>query len=166
MNRAGPVVGYAPGAYDMFHVGHLRLLLRAREHCDRLVAGVVGDDVLQQAKGKRPMVPLAERMAVVGAVDVVDEVVEDLSSDKLVMWRLLHFDVIFKGDDWRGTPAGDRLETAMASVGVRVHYFSYTSRTSSTALRRRLAALPPAPVPAQPGPQGAAPDRAGAEPGA
>ena len=120
------VVGYAPGAYDMFHVGHLNILRRARAGCDHLIAGVVTDDVLEQAKGKRPVVPLEERLAIVGAVSFVDEAVVDLSSDKLVMWELLHFDVLFKGDDWLGTPKGERLEAAMASVGARVAYFPYT----------------------------------------
>jgi glycerol-3-phosphate cytidylyltransferase len=84
------------------------------------------------------MVDLAERMAIVEALDIVDQVVEDVSSDKLVMWRLLHFDVLFKGDDWRGTPAGERLEAGMTSVGARVEYFPYTERTSSTVIRGRL----------------------------
>jgi glycerol-3-phosphate cytidylyltransferase len=77
-------------------------------------------------------------MAIVSALEVVDQVVEDVSSDKLVMWQLLHFDVIFKGDDWQGTPVGDRLETGMASVGARVEYFPYTERTSSTVIRGLL----------------------------
>jgi len=135
------VVGYAPGAYDMFHVGHLNILRRARAGCDHLIAGVVTDDVLEQAKGKRPVVPLEERLAIVGAVSFVDEAVVDLSSDKLVMWELLHFDVLFKGDDWLGTPKGERLEAAMASVGARVAYFPYTPHTSSTLLRQLITGI-------------------------
>jgi len=134
----GRVVGYVPGAYDMFHIGHLNILKRARRECDHLIAGVVTDEVLEQAKGRAPIVPLDERLAVVGSMACVDEVVTDLSSDKLVMWEKLGFDVIFKGDDWKGTPKGDRLEASMASVGARVVYFPYTVHTSSTALRRLI----------------------------
>lgn len=129
------LVGYVPGAWDMFHIGHLNILMRARSHCDRLIAGVVTDEILEQAKGKRAMVPLAERLEVVGALDVVDEVVVDYASDKLDAWRRYRFDVIFKGDDWRGTEKGDQLERDMASVGVMVRYFPYTAHTSSTMLR-------------------------------
>ncbi|MFC7623331.1 adenylyltransferase/cytidyltransferase family protein [Microlunatus sp. GCM10028923] len=129
------LVGYVPGAWDMFHIGHLNILQRARAHCDRLIVGVVTDEVLESAKGKRPVVPLVERLEVVGALDLVDEVVVDHASDKLDAWRRYGFDVIFKGDDWRGTPKGDRLEQAMASVGVIVRYFPYTAHTSSTVLR-------------------------------
>jgi glycerol-3-phosphate cytidylyltransferase len=134
-NERHGVVGYVPGAYDMFHIGHLNILRRAKEHCDYLIAGVVTDEVMLSAKGKPPVVPHEERMEIVAAISCVDEVVTDVSSDKLVMWKLLGFDVLFKGDDWKGTPKGDRLEASMAEVGVQVVYFPYTAHTSSTLLR-------------------------------
>lgn len=132
------VVGYVPGAWDMFHIGHLNILLRARQYCDRLVVGVVTDDALHTAKGKYPVVTLEERMAVVGEIDIVDDVVTDFSGNKLEVWKRVGFDVLFKGDDWRGTAKGDKLEADMASVGVEVHYFPYTAHTSSTLLRSVL----------------------------
>lgn len=135
MRPAGGVVGYVPGAWDMFHLGHLNILLRARGYCDHLIAGVVTDEALHAAKAKHPVVPLAERMAVVAAIDVVDEVVVDESSDKLLVWERVGFDVLFKGDDWIGTPKGIKLEADMASVGVEVHFFPYTPHVSSTQLR-------------------------------
>jgi glycerol-3-phosphate cytidylyltransferase len=129
------VVGYVPGAWDMFHIGHLNILRRAREHCDHLIAGVVLDEVVLQVKGKEPVVPFVERSEILSHVDYVDEVVADTSSDKIVMWRQVHFDVLFKGDDWKGTPKGDRLEADLAAVGARIVYFPYTVHTSSTMLR-------------------------------
>ena len=133
------VLGYVPGAWDMFHIGHLNILLRARERCDRLIVGVVTDEALAVAKGRLPIVPLSERSEVVTQIDVVDEVVTDFSSNKLEVWRRLKFDVLFKGDDWRGTAKGDKLEADMATVGVEVCYFPYTAHTSSTLLRSMLA---------------------------
>ena len=124
----GPVVGYVPGAWDMFHVGHLNILLRAREQCDRLVVGVVTDEALYRAKAKHPVIPLSERMQVVAHLNMVDEVVVDFSSNKLEVWERVRFDVLFKGDDWRGTAKGDKLEADMATVGVR----SVTSPTPCT----------------------------------
>jgi glycerol-3-phosphate cytidylyltransferase len=140
------VVGYAPGAYDLFHIGHLSLLRRAAEQCDHLIAGVVSDEVLLQTKGRAPIVPLAERMEIVRNLRIVDEVHAEVVPDKLETWRTIGFDVIFKGDDWRGTEKGRRLERDFASVGVEVRYFPYTVHTSSTALRRALAALEQAPA--------------------
>jgi glycerol-3-phosphate cytidylyltransferase len=138
-SREEPLVGYVPGAWDMFHIGHLNILRRARERCDRLIAGVVLDEVMVSSKGRRPTVPFAERLEIVSRMSCVDRAVADLSSDKRVMWEQLGFDVLFKGDDWKGTPQGDRLESSMAQVGVQVVYFPYTVHTSSTRLRQLIA---------------------------
>ncbi|NLF05174.1 MAG: adenylyltransferase/cytidyltransferase family protein [Actinomycetales bacterium] len=139
--REGTRIGYAPGVYDLFHVGHLNILKHAREHCDVLVAGVVSDQNALAVKGRAPVIPLAERIEIVRSLTIVDEAVAETWPDKLSTWRHVGFDVIFKGDDWRGTPKGDRLERDMASVGVEVHYFPYTVHTSSTLLRAALNVL-------------------------
>ena len=81
------------------------------------------------------MIPLEERMELVSALTLVDEVCVYYLLDKVEMWDRLHFDVIFKGDDSRGTAKGERLEQGMAEVGARVSYFPYTQHISSTKLR-------------------------------
>jgi glycerol-3-phosphate cytidylyltransferase len=131
-------VGYAAGAYDLFHIGHLNILKHARSACDHLIAGVVSDEMLVAAKGRAPVIPLAERLEIVRSVRYVDEAVAEVLPDKLDTWRELRFAVFFKGDDWRGTEKGLRLEREFAEVGVEVVYFPYTVTTSSTALRRTL----------------------------
>ncbi|KQS61077.1 cytidyltransferase [Geodermatophilus sp. Leaf369] len=135
------IIGYAPGAYDLFHIGHLNILKHAADNCDLLIAGVVSDEMLAQAKGRRPVVPLAERMEIVANLRFVDAVHAEVVPDKVETWRTVGFDVIFKGDDWRGTAKGHKLEVDFAAVGVRVHYFPYTMHTSSTLLRRALTAM-------------------------
>lgn len=131
-------VGYAPGVYDLFHIGHLNVLRNSLRFCDHLIAGVVSDEIAQRTKGNPPVVPLEERLAIVGAIRYVDEAVEEDVPHKLEMWERLRFDVIIKGDDWKGTDRGDKLESDFASVGVEVAYLPYTQRTSSTMLRRIL----------------------------
>jgi glycerol-3-phosphate cytidylyltransferase len=130
--------GYVPGAFDMFHVGHLNILRNARLACDHLIAGVVSDELVTRVKGKAPIVPLTERLAIVQGIRYVDEAVEEDVPEKLEMWERLRFDVIIKGDDWRGTPKGDKLERDFAAVGVEVVYLPYTAHTSSTMLRQVL----------------------------
>ncbi|MDJ1133483.1 adenylyltransferase/cytidyltransferase family protein [Streptomyces iconiensis] len=134
-------VGYAPGAYDLFHVGHLNLLRHARSKCDYLVAGVVSDEMAERAKGRAPVIPLVERLQIVRSVRFVDAAFVETVPDKLETWQQVRFDVLFKGDDWRGTPKGDRLEADFRTVGVEIVYFPYTMHTSSTQLRRVLDAL-------------------------
>jgi glycerol-3-phosphate cytidylyltransferase len=134
----GRRVGYAPGVYDLFHIGHLNVLRNARQVCDYLVAGVLTDEMAERAKGASPVVPLAERLDIVRSIRFVDEAVAEDVPDKLEMWERLRFDLIIKGDDWKGTPRGDRLEADFARVGVEVAYLPYTLRTSSTLLRQAL----------------------------
>jgi glycerol-3-phosphate cytidylyltransferase len=138
----GQRIGYAAGAFDLFHVGHLNILKHAKSACDWLIAGVVSDEMLQLTKGVSPVVPLAERMEIVRHIVFVNEVFAETMPDKLDTWRELKFDIFFKGDDWRGTDRGRRLEREFAEVGVDIVYFPYTMTTSSTVLRRALERVP------------------------
>lgn len=134
-------IGYAAGAFDLFHIGHLNILKHAKSNCDWLIAGIVSDEMLQLNKGISPVVPLAERMEIVESIAYVDQVHAETVPDKLDTWQELHFDVFFKGDDWRDTEKGHRLEQEFAAVGVEIVYFPYTLSTSSTALKRALSIL-------------------------
>ncbi len=131
-------VGYASGVFDMFHVGHLNLLRSARMRSRFLVVGVASDEFADRLKGRPPVVPCDERIEIISALGIVDEVVIDRSLDKTLIWQQYPFDVIFKGTDWQSTPKGYRLERAMAQVGADVIYFPYTEQTSSTLLRSFL----------------------------
>ncbi len=131
-------IGYAPGAFDLFHVGHLNILKHAKSRCDYLIAGVVSDEMLELVRGRAAVVPLAERIEIVRNIGYVDMAFAETVPDKLQVWEQLHFNLFFKGDDWKGTPEGLRLEEAFGKVGVEVVYFPYTVHTSSSALRAAL----------------------------
>ncbi|WP_144629134.1 adenylyltransferase/cytidyltransferase family protein [Arthrobacter woluwensis] len=144
-------IGYVPGVYDLFHVGHLNLLRQARRHCEYLVAGVVSDDLVRERKGFTPVVPEHERLDIVSSLNLVDKGILEAVPSKTEVWEQVHFDAIFKGDDWQGTPAGDALEQLFEPLGVEIVYLPYTLHTSSTVLRRALDLLDrsAAPAPAQ-----------------
>jgi len=129
-------VGYVPGGFDLFHIGHLNILKEARKRCDFLIAGVATDESLMEMKGHGPVIPFQERLAIVDSLGFVDRAVPDTARDKRIAWHANPFDVLFKGDDWKGTYKGALLEQEMAEVGAQVQYFPYTERTSSTTLRR------------------------------
>lgn len=131
-------VGYVPGGFDMFHIGHLNILRAARSRCSRLVVGVASDASLRAMKGRPPVIPHSERMQLVAHINFVDDVVTDYSQDKRLAWHAHPFDLLFKGDNWAGTPKGQRLEREMAEVGATVVYLPYTPSTSSTMLREFL----------------------------
>ena len=112
----GPLIGYVPGVFDLFHVGHLNVLRQARELCDVLVAGVVSDEVCDSVKGIAPFVPLEERIAIVDAVGIVDATYAELTTDKVDAWHEVGFHRLFKGDDWKDSRARARARGAAGAV--------------------------------------------------
>lgn len=132
------IIGYTTGVFDMFHVGHLNILRKAKERCDYLIVGVSTDELCLSYKKKLPIVNYEERKAIVEAIRYVDEVVPQIDRDKYAAWERIHFDVMFVGDDWKGSPLFSELEERYKKVGVRIEYFPYTKGTSSTILREKL----------------------------
>lgn len=132
------IVGYTTGVFDMFHIGHLNILKRAKEHCDYLIVGVSTDELCENYKKKRPIVPFEERKAIVEAIRYVDQVVPQVDRDKYHAWEKHRFDVMFVGDDWKNSPLFNELEEKFKAVGVSIEYFPYTKGTSSTILREKL----------------------------
>ena len=143
LRRARPeVVGFTAGTFDMFHIGHLNLLRRASEHCDQLIVGVSTDELVEQHKHKRPVVPFEERVEIIAAMRFVDAVTVQDTMDKLVTWERVGFDRLFVGDDYLGSDMWRRFETEFPKRGVDIMYFPYTGHTSSTLLREHLLGLP------------------------
>ncbi|GIN58831.1 cytidyltransferase [Lederbergia ruris] len=131
-------IGYTTGVFDLFHVGHLNILKKAKSQCEYLIVGVTTDDEVSRVKNKRPIVSFDERIKIVESIKYVDKVVAENNTNKLAAWNDLKFDVIFKGDDWKGTPKWEEYEREFAKRNVSVRYFSYTKGTSSTILREVL----------------------------
>ena len=131
-------IGYTTGVFDLFHIGHLNILKRARLECDHLIVGVTTDELSESAKNKKPFIPFQERKDQVEAVKYVDEVVHKTSYDKVEAWNNLKFDKMFVGDDWKGTDQWNQIEKEFSQFGVEIIYFPYTTHTSSTILRKIL----------------------------
>lgn len=132
------IIGYTTGVYDMFHIGHLNILKRAKEQCDYLIVGVSTDELVQHDKNKTPIIPFAERCAIVEAIKYVDKVVPQTDKNKFGAWEKYHFNKMFVGSDWKGTPQWDKFEEEFAPVGVEIVYLDHTDGISSTILRDRL----------------------------
>lgn len=131
-------VGYTTGVYDMFHIGHLNILKRAKEQCEFLIVGVSTDELVESYKHKTPIIPFKERMAIVEAIKYVDQVVAQENMDKFAAWEKLHFNAIFHGDDWKGSRMYDEIEKKLSSVGVDMVFLPHTDGTSSTLLSEKL----------------------------
>ena len=128
------VIGYTTGVYDMFHIGHLNIIQRAKEQCDYLIVGVSTDELVQKEKNKTPVIPYEERVAIVKAIRYVDVVVPQENKNKREAWKKYHFDKIFVGSDWKGTPQWQRFEEQFRPLGVELVYLDHTEGISSTQL--------------------------------
>ena len=127
-------IGYTTGVFDMFHIGHLRILQRAKEHCNYLIVGVSSDEIVKEYKNKTPIVSVKERMEIVGSIRYVDKVIMQNDMDKFKAWENLHYDVLFHGDDWKKTDMYNNIERKLGEVGVDVIYLPHTPGISTTIL--------------------------------
>lgn len=126
------VIGYTTGVYDMFHIGHLNVIKKAKEQCDFLIVGVSTDELVEHEKHKTPVIPYKERAEIVEALRYVDKVVPQFNKDKFGAWEKYHFNKMFVGSDWKGTPQWDKYEEEFAPVGVEIIYLPHTDGISST----------------------------------
>ncbi len=132
------IIGYTTGVYDMFHIGHLNILKRAKEQCDFLIVGVSTDELVLKEKNKQTIIPFEERCAIVEAIKYVDKVVPQVDKNKFAAWEKYGFNKMFVGSDWKGTPQWQEFEKQFAPVGVEIVYLDHTDGISSTILRERL----------------------------
>lgn len=128
-------VGYTQGVYDMFHIGHLNIINKAKEQCDYLIVGVNSDDLVQSYKHKETVIKERERSEIVRNIKAVDKCIIVNTLDKLELLKEIKFDAIFIGDDWYGNPRWMQTKEELAGYGVDVVFLPHTAGVSSTMLR-------------------------------
>lgn len=131
-------IGYTTGVYDMFHIGHLNILKRAKEQCEFLIVGVTSDELCYSRKGKYPIICEEERIEIVSAIKYVDKVVVQSDMDKVSAVKKYNVDAVFVGSDWKGTPSWENYEKEFLQYGCSVVYLEHTEGISSTILRERM----------------------------
>lgn len=132
------IIGYTTGVFDMFHIGHLNILKRAKEQCDYLIVGVTTDDLCYSRKQKYPVICEKDRMEIVGSIKYVDKVIPQVNMNKLDSVKEHGVNVVFVGSDWKGTDAWNQYEKDFAQVGCSVVYLDHTDGISSSILRDKL----------------------------
>lgn len=138
MNRKKYKCGYTTGVYDMFHIGHLNVIKKAKEQCEYLIVGVTTDELCYRRKHKYPIICEQERVAIVSELRSVDQVVLQDDMNKLQAVIKYHVDAVFVGSDWKDTETWKKYEKEFESVGCDVVYLDHTDGISSTILRDRL----------------------------
>lgn len=134
------IVGYTTGVFDMFHIGHLNILRRAKEQCDYLIVGVSTDELVEHDKHKRPIIPFEERCEIVKAIRYVDEIVPQIDKNKIGAYLNMgkRFHRMFVGSDWQGSPQWKQFEKDFEPYGVEIVYLPHTDGISSSILREKI----------------------------
>jgi len=129
--------GYLTGVFDLYHVGHLNLIRRAKERCDYLMIGLLTDEMVVKMKKNLPYIPFEERKQILESVRYVDQVVAvtEENHEKMKAWNLYHFDCLFSGDDYAGNRYWMEDRKSLQSVGSDIEFFPYTKSTSSTMIK-------------------------------
>ena len=131
------LIGYTTGVYDLFHIGHLNLLRKARSMCDKLVVGVTADKLVSY-KHKKPVIPFVERIEIVQACMYVDLAIPQDSLDKIEARKKIKYDLLFVGDDWYQNPKWEEYDLTLNKMCVKIIYLPYTKNTSSTLINDTL----------------------------
>lgn len=134
-------VGFTTGVFDLFHVGHLNLLEKCKAQCEHLIVAICDDEYVRVIKHKEPVINETDRMRIIGALKCVDEVVminTAETEDKMLCLAKFHFDVLFAGDDWKGSERFIRTEQQFAELNIAIVYFPYTQGVSTTQIRETL----------------------------
>ena len=134
-------IGYTCGVFDMFHVGHLNLLEKCKSLCDYLIVGVCNDDYVRNIKHKEPVYSEQDRVRILEALKVVDRaelVTIEETNDKILAIEKFHFDVLFSGDDWKGSERYQKTEEQFKKYGAFIEYFPYTQGISTTQIKEKI----------------------------
>lgn len=131
-------IGYTTGVFDLFHIGHLNILKRAKEQCEYLIVGVSTDECVRTYKQKIPVIPFEDRSAIVAAIRYVDRVVPQISMNKLDALKEYKFDVMFHGDDWKNSDMYNEIEQNFKEHNVDLIFLLHTNGVSSTEIVNKI----------------------------
>lgn len=131
-------IGYTTGTFDLFHVGHLNLLEKAKENCELLIVGVSTDELVKDYKGEPPVIPFEDRIRIVGALKCVDKVIAQKTLNKLDVLSDIQYDVLFHGDDWKNTEIYNEIEEKLRQQKVSCIYFPYTKSVSTKSIKEKI----------------------------
>ena len=121
------IIGYTTGVFDMFHVGHLNILKKAKKNCDYLIVAVCTDKLTKKLKKKKPIIPFKDRYEIIKSIKYVDQVVAEKNDNKIKDWKKYKYNIIFKGNDWKYSVKWKILKKFFLKNNVKINFFPYTN---------------------------------------
>ena len=131
-------VGYTTGTFDLFHVGHLNILEKAKENCEYLIVGVSTDELVKEYKGESPVISFEDRIRIIRALKCVDKAIPQQTMNKLDVLEDIQYDVLFHGDHWKNTEMYNEIEEKLAEKNISCVYFPYTKSISTQSIKEKV----------------------------
>ena len=123
-------LGYTSGIFDIFHIGHLNIIKKSKLYCDKLI--------VVKEKNKITVNSYEDRKKIINSLSFVDKTIAQTTTDKISEYKKIKFDILFVGDDWKNTPRWDYFQKELKKYNVKVKYFKYTNKVSSSKLRKYI----------------------------
>jgi len=128
---------YTAGTYDLFHFGHLNILLKAKALGDYLIVGVSTDALIKKYKEMRPIVSYRDRTAIIKALRCVDKIIKQNSFFDVKQLKQYNISTIVLGDDWKDKSFPE-LEKCLKELNIEMIYVPYTSRLSTSKIKEKI----------------------------
>lgn len=138
MNMKHKKIGYTSGVFDMFHIGHLNIIRKAKKNCDYLIVAVSSDELTFKLKNKKPHISFKERIQIIKSLKYVDKVVKEKKDDKIKAWKNYRYNIIFKGSDWKKSKKWIQLKKFFFKNNVKIKFFAYTKNISTSSLQKKI----------------------------
>ena len=128
---------YTAGSYDIFHFGHLNILLKAKKMGSFLLVGVSTDALIARYKGLKPVICYKDRASIIKEIKCVDRVIKQSSFFDIKQLKKYHIDIIVLGNDWEGKSFPE-LEKCAKELNIKVVYVPYTQRLSTSKIKEKI----------------------------
>ena len=128
---------FTSGSFDLFHIGHLNILERSAALGDELIVGVSTDELIEEYKGMKPIIPYEQRARIVASIKCVTKVVKQTKLTEIAQLQRENIDIVTIGDDWKGKYL-EGLEWMKSQPGKEVVYFPYTPGVSTTQIKSTI----------------------------
>lgn len=128
---------FTSGSFDLFHIGHLNILEKSAALGDELIVGVSTDELIEEYKGMKPIIPYEQRARIVASIKCVTKVVKQTKLTEIAQLQRENIDIVTIGDDWKGKYL-EGLEWMKSQPGKEVVYFPYTPGVSTTQIKSQI----------------------------
>lgn len=128
---------YTSGSYDLFHFGHLNILLKAKKLGKYLIVGVSTDKLISKYKGIKPVICYKDRISILKELKCINKVIKQDKFFDVKQLKKYNIDIIVLGNDWENKSFPE-LEKCLKELKIKMVYIPYTKRLSTSKIKKKI----------------------------